>query len=104
MKLSLTFATAFLLSMSIPSAMAGDAAAGEQAFLAKGCIGCHGPGGHSANPDVYPATAGKDEAFLVEQLKAFRAGDRSNPLMSPMAAALTDEDIANLAAYLSAQK
>jgi cytochrome c553 len=105
MKFQLIFALVAILCGAVQVANAGgDAAAGEQAYLTKGCIACHGPGGKSANPEIYPVTAGKDAAFLVEQVKAFRDGKRSNPLMSPMAMGLTDDDIANLAAYLSAQK
>lgn len=94
---------ASMLGMMHP-AVAGDAAVGEATYAAKGCMGCHGPGGHSPNPEMFPKTAGREETYLTEQLKAFRGGERSNPMMSPMAANLTDEDIANLAAFLSAQK
>ena len=92
------------LSLAATQAVAGDAAAGEQVFNGHGCIGCHGPAGASANPDLYPVLKGKDEAYIVTQLKAFKDGSRSNPLMSPMAAGLNDDDVANVAAYLSAQK
>lgn len=85
-------------------ARAGDVAAGEQVFNGRACIGCHGPSGASANPELYPVLKGKDEAYIVAQLKAFKDGSRSNPLMTPMAAGLSDEDVANVAAYLSAQK
>jgi cytochrome c553 len=54
-------------------------------------------------PDMFPVLAGKEEAYIVEQLTAFRSGERQNPTMQPMAGALSDEDIANLAAYLSEQ-
>lgn len=97
-----------LLAVSMLGAIApvkaGDVAAGEATYAAKGCMGCHGPGGHSPNPDTFPKTAGREESYLVTQLKAFRAGDRTNPMMSPMAANLTDEEIGNLAAFLSSQK
>jgi cytochrome c553 len=82
---------------------AGDAAAGEATYSSMGCMGCHGPAGKSAMPDMFPVLAGKEEAYIVEQLTAFRSGERQNPTMQPMAGALSDEDIANLAAYLSEQ-
>lgn len=85
-------------------AVAGDLAAGEVTYSTKGCMGCHGPGGNSPNPDMFPKTAGLEEPYLVEQLKAFRGGERNNPMMTPMASGLTDEEIANLATYLAAQK
>ena len=104
MNLTRILAATFTLTLSAQTAIAADVAAGEQAYLARGCIGCHGPAGKSPNPDIYPSTAGKDAAFITEQINAFRDGSRTNPLMSPMVMGLTDDDVANLAAYLSAQK
>lgn len=95
---------AILTLGTMHSALAGDATAGEATYSAKGCMGCHGPAGNSPNPEMFPKTAGLAEAYLVEQLKAFRNGERSNPMMSPMASGLTDDEIANLATYLAAQK
>jgi cytochrome c553 len=48
--------------------------------------------------------AGKPEAELVKDLKDFKSGARSNPLMSPMAALLNDQDVENMAAYYSSLK
>jgi len=105
MKFNLVYVIAMVSGVALtPVAQAGDADAGEQAYLVKGCIGCHGPHGKSSNSEIYPTLAGKDDAYLVEQMKAFRDGSRNNPLMSPMSFGLTDDDIANLAAYLAAQK
>ena len=95
---------ALVMLVTVQPVVAGDAAAGESIYAAKGCIACHGPGGNSANPAMFPKTAGLEEAYLAEQMTAFRDGARSNPMMSPMAVGLSDEDIANLAAYLSEQK
>ncbi len=78
------------------AALAGDAAAGKA--KAGTCAGCHGPTGVSNNP-LWPNLAGQKEAYLVKQMKAFRDGTRSDPMMSPMAKPLSDDDIANLAAY-----
>lgn len=64
------------------------------------CVACHGSNGISNNP-VWPNLAGQKEEYLAIQLRAFRGGERSNPLMSPMAAGLSDTDIENLAAYFS---
>ena len=83
---------------------AGDAAVGESTFLSKGCVGCHGPAGNSPAPEMFPKLTGLEEGYIVTQLTAFRSGERAGPTMNPMASILTDEDIANLAAYLSAQK
>jgi cytochrome c553 len=50
---------------------------------------------------MWPNLAGQKEGYLVKQIKAFRDGVRSDPMMSPMAKPLTDADIDNLAAYFS---
>lgn len=80
-------------------ALAGDASVGKSAFAAKGCIGCHGAGGVSFN-NQYPSLKGKTEAFVRENLTNFRSGNRQNPTMNAMSAALSDADIENLAAYI----
>lgn len=83
-------------------ALAADPAAGKTAYQIKGCVGCHGPQGKSTNP-ANPALDGKEADYLQEQLVAFRAGKRQNATMNAMAAMLSDEDIANIAAYLARQ-
>ena len=66
------------------------------------CTACHGPNGNSVNPE-WPNLAGQSAAYVTEQLTIFRAGHRNNAVMWPMAIALTDEDIADLAAYFARQ-
>ena len=80
------------------------AAGSKEAGQAKSvpCVACHGIDGNSANPE-WPTIAGQHEAYLVRSLKAFRDGARQNALMTPMAAGLNDEDIADLAAWFSSQ-
>jgi len=68
------------------------------------CIGCHGiPGYKIAYPHVYhvPKIAGQQRTYLVNALKAYRSGDRKHPTMRGIAASLSDQDIADLAAYYS---
>ena len=77
-------------------AVAGDAARGET--LAATCAACHGPNGISPN-DLWPNLAGQKAGYLVAQMKAFRDGKRADPMMAPMAASLSDADIADLAAF-----
>lgn len=62
------------------------------------CAACHGGEGISPTP-IWPNLAGQKEQYLAAQMIAFRDGARQNAQMSPMAANLSDEDIANLAAY-----
>ena len=98
--LTVLSAVALLASANIATA-AGDAAAGKAKTGT--CAGCHGPKGVSMIP-TNPNLAGQHEAYLTAQLKAFRAGTRANPTMNAMAKALSDADIANIAAYYSSLK
>ncbi len=61
---------------------AGNAEAGAQKAIV--CTACHGPNGNSANPE-WPSLAGQNAAYTREQLVLFRAGQRNNPVMYPMA-------------------
>ena len=79
---------------------AGDAAQGAQ--KAAVCGACHGMTGNSINPE-WPNLAGQPEAYVVAQLKAFKEGQRVNPLMTPMADALTEQDMQDLGAHFSQQ-
>jgi cytochrome c553 len=79
-------------------AIGADAAAGRE--KAKVCQVCHGINGVGKMPTV-PNIAGENEIYLMKQLKAFRAGTRTDPQMSIIAKPLTDDDIANLAAWYS---
>jgi cytochrome c553 len=80
--------------------LAGDAAAGQaRAAL---CAACHGATGTSPN-ELWPNLAGQKEGYLIKQMKAFRDGERNDPMMSPMAKPLSDADIENLAAFFASQ-
>ena len=98
MKSTLILAVAAAAALSATSALAGDAAAGKAKSTT--CIACHGADGISAIPN-YPNLKGQKEAYLVKQLTEFRDGKRSDPTMTAMAKPLSDEDIADLAAYNS---
>ncbi|MFB3101017.1 MAG: cytochrome c [Gammaproteobacteria bacterium] len=86
------------ISMPLSSYAAGDIAAGKA--KAATCAVCHGAEGVSGN-DIWPNLAGQKAGYLVKSMKAFRDGGRKDPIMSPMASPLSDDDIANLAAYFS---
>jgi len=90
-----------LISICALPVSAADIKAGEQ--KAPMCFGCHGQNGNSSNAQ-WPSLAGQQETYLVNQLKAFKSGDRKNTMMQSMAANLSDDDINNLAAYFSSQK
>jgi cytochrome c553 len=97
--------SAYYASLSCGSTSAGngrgDAAAGKS--LAKNCARCHGETG-VATIRSWPLIAGQAPGYLVNVLKSFRAGLRKNPMMATTSGSLSDTDIANLAAFYSAQK
>jgi len=66
------------------------------------CSACHGPNGNSSSPE-WPRLAGQSAVYVAEQLRLFRAGVRSNPVMKPLASTLSDQDIDDLAVYYQAQ-
>ena len=79
---------------------AGDPQKGSQKVQM--CQGCHGIlGWRTAYPEVYhvPKIAGQHPAYIVAALKEYRAGQRSHPSMDAITATLSDQDIADLAAY-----
>ena len=85
-------------------AIVGDAKAAHDNKIAM-CIGCHGiPGYKTAFPDVYhvPKIAGQQPGYIVAALKAYKDGARPHPSMRGIAASLTDQDMADLAAYYGA--
>ena len=79
-------------------ANAADIAAGKA--KAGTCVACHGPNGISQIP-LYPNLAGQKEQYLALAMKQYKSGKRDNPIMKPMMAALSDTDMANLAAYFA---
>lgn len=79
-----------------------DIIAGKMLAKSK-CVGCHGAE-NTGNQEGMPDLAGKDEIYLVEQLKAFRIGYRTNLMMTPVATSLTDQEIIGLAAYYASLK
>ncbi len=83
------------------SAHAADPVAGKMKSMS--CAACHGQSGISNNPE-WPNLAGQQEVYLRNQITAFRDGKRVSPLMSPMVRQLSDEDIANVAAYFATLK
>lgn len=83
--------------MNVAIAASGDAEAGKSKVAV--CAGCHGASGISAL-DAYPNLAGQHADYIVKQLKAFKnSTDRSDPVMSGMAAALSEQDMTDIGAY-----
>lgn len=79
----------------------GNATAGR--IKAEMCEGCHGKTGNSETP-IFPKLAGQNSGYLSKQLVDFREQKRTDPTMNAIAEGLSDQDIADLAAYYSPQK
>ena len=69
------------------------------AELTAKCVGCHGAEGQGMG--VFPALAGKESAYLRDQMLNYKSGARQDPIMTPIAKGLSDEDIEHLATYYS---
>jgi cytochrome c553 len=99
-KLPLTAALLMTLSALANHAMAQDAKAGEK--KAAMCIGCHGiPGYQASFPEVHkvPMISGQNAKYIGAALAAYKKGDRKHPTMRAIATTLTDQDMADLAAF-----
>ena len=83
---------------SVNPVNAADIAAGKA--KAELCVACHGPGGNSINSEV-PSLSGQPPQAISVALFRYREGGRKNPIMSPIAAGLSNADMNNLAAYFS---
>jgi len=101
--------TALVASVTVFSAQAqaqdiqGDAAAGLKKNAM--CIGCHGIVGYQASfPEIYkvPKIAGQGEKYIVSALNAYKKGERKHPTMRGIATSLSDQDMADLAAFYAA--
>ena len=87
----------------------GHIAAGEKRAQVKSeatkqsCIDCHGAEGNAPIDPTYPKLGGQYGDYIAHALQAYRGGDRQNPQMTPQAAALTDQEISDLAAYFGSR-
>ena len=94
-------------AFSLPAAAAG-AAAPAKADIAKGqekaatCMACHTADGTRGQP-ANPILQGQHAEYIVKQLTEFKSGKRANAIMSGMAAALTPEDMVNIAAFYNSK-
>ena len=101
------------LALLVLAAFAGTATAAEVVGNPKAaaskiemCIGCHGiPGYKTAFPEVFqvPMIGGQSAKYIESALHAYKKGDRKHPSMRGIAISLSDQDIADVAAYYSQQ-
>jgi cytochrome c553 len=104
--LALSLPLAFAVLGTLPIVYADDSSAGGNSAAGKdktaSCAGCHGEDGNSMMP-TFPKLAGQHPSYLTRQLQAFKEGKRNDPVMSGMAMAVNDEDMADIAVYYSSQ-
>lgn len=80
----------------------GNAAAGDSKSAS--CVACHGVGGNGIINPEWPKLAGQHSSYTAAQLKHFKAGERKNPVMSGQAQALSEQDMADIAAHFASLK
>jgi cytochrome c553 len=99
-----TLLLAPVITASFAIVSAAQAAGNVEAGKAKSatCVGCHGATGQGVAPN--PAIAGKPEAQLVQALKDYKSGAKPNPVKRGLTAALSDQDMEDVAAYYASLK
>ncbi len=101
--LSITKKFGCLAGMLVFSAAFAGGDVGSGRVKAEACLGCHGIAGYrNAYPSYrVPKVGGQSETYLIAALNAYRSGDRDHPTMRAQGATLSDQDIADIAAYLA---
>lgn len=92
------------MALAADAEIKGDAKAAQSKVAM--CIGCHGIPGYKATfPEVFkvPMLGGQSAKYLENALKAYQKGERKHPSMIGIARGLSDQDIADVAAYYSSQ-
>jgi cytochrome c553 len=106
---STTFARRLLVISALTLGFAGAAMAAEKGDATAGaakagtCAACHGPNGNSLDAALGPVIAGQNASYVRDQVKRIQTGQRPNALMQPMVKSMTDQDIADVAAYFANQ-
>ena len=90
-----------LAALPLTATAKGNLQAGKEKSIT--CQACHGVDGKSIDPS-YPNLAGQYASYLEKSLLDYRDGRRTNPIMGPMAANLTNQDIEDLAAWYASQE
>jgi cytochrome c553 len=89
--------------LSSPVLAKGNAAAGE-AKAKEVCAACHGPAGNMPTTPDFPKLAGQHYDYLLHSLKAYKSGERKNPIMAGQVQPLSVKGMEDLAAYYAAQQ
>lgn len=104
-KIFALLALAGVANLSAAAEVVGDAKAARAKV--EMCIGCHGIPGYKASfPELYqvPMLGGQSAKYIEVALKAYKKGERKHPTMQGIAASLSEQDIADVAAYYAQQK
>jgi cytochrome c553 len=104
-KIFALLALAGVANLSVAAEVVGNAA--NARAKVEMCIGCHGIPGYKASfPEIYqvPMLGGQSAKYIENALKAYQKGERKHPTMRGIAASLSEQDIADVAAYYSQQK
>ncbi|HMC11429.1 MAG TPA: hypothetical protein VKH44_09070, partial [Pirellulaceae bacterium] len=67
------------------------------------CAACHGQNGVPTDPNTVPIIWGQERSYLFKQMRNYRNGERDNPIMSPIAKGLAEEDLRPIASYFAAK-
>ena len=98
-----SFSAIFSAGVSFALAVLSAHAADDIEAKAQACAACHGENGVPTDPKTIPIIWGQEQSYLVKQLHDYRSGDRDDPIMSPIAKQLAQEDLRKIAAYFAAK-
>ena len=84
--------------VAVPARAADDIEATAQL-----CAACHGQNGVPSDPKTVPIIWGQERSYLFKQMRNYRNGERDNPIMSPIARGLAEEDLRKIASYFAAK-
>ena len=103
-RILLPAASLVLALATLPVAAKGDAEKGKALFYT--CTGCHGIADYKNAYPTYrvPKVGGQNEQYLIAALNSYKKGERKHPTMQAQAQSFTDQEIADIAAYLSSLK
>lgn len=80
--------------------LVGQISRADAPTVAASCVACHGNTGISAN-DIWPNLRGQKKDYLMKQIRAFKSGERKDPVMNAIVASLSEADISTIADYFS---
>jgi cytochrome c553 len=88
--------------LAAPALAAGDSASGRA--KSQTCAACHGADGNAPTGPDFPRLAGQHYDYLLKAMRDYKSGERKDPIMGGQVGSLTQQDMADLAAYFSSQK